>query len=97
MESTPIPSASASIADAPVPLAAVTPAGLLAAFAGLPDPRRASRVVYPVAALLALALAALLSGQVPVLAMVQWGARQVPSLLVRLGFRDGCHPCQSTL
>jgi predicted transposase YbfD/YdcC len=86
MESTPAP--------APLPVA---PGSLAAAFAAMPDPRRAASVVYPLAAVLALAAAAILANHRSVLAIAEWGARQDPALLADLGFPDGRTPCQSTL
>lgn len=92
------PTAAPAAASAPVVAAcAVTPQGLLAAFACVPDPRRAGSVVYPLPALLALAVAAILSAHDSVLAMAEWGARQSPALLQQLGFASGQVPCQSTL
>jgi predicted transposase YbfD/YdcC len=76
---------------------AVSPRSLLAAFAPLPDPRRARSVTYALPALLALAVAAILSNHLSVLAIAEWGARQSPDLLRTLGFPTGRTPCQSTL
>jgi predicted transposase YbfD/YdcC len=70
---------------------------LAAAFADLPDPRRATSVVYPLPAVLALVVAALLAGQVSVLAIAQWAARQEGAQLEALGFPPGRIPCQTTL
>jgi predicted transposase YbfD/YdcC len=75
----------------------VTPASLVAAFATIPDPRRAASVVYPLPAMLALTVAALLCAQTSVLAMAEWAARQPTDLLEQLGFPDGQTPRQSTL
>jgi predicted transposase YbfD/YdcC len=75
----------------------VSPQSLLAAFAEVPDPRRAASVIYPLPAILALAVAAVLCASVSVLAMAEWGARQSPELLARLGFAAGDTPCQTTL
>jgi predicted transposase YbfD/YdcC len=75
----------------------VNPQSLLAAFASVPDPRRTASVIYPLPATLALAVAALLCAHVSVLAMAEWGARQSPELLGRLGFAAGTTPCQTTL
>lgn len=86
MQSTPVAS----------PLA-VSPASLAAAFAEVPDHRRPGSVVYPLPAILALAVAAILANHLSVLAMAEWGARQETSLLTALGFADGRTPCQSTL
>lgn len=86
MESTPAP-------DPP----SVSPASLAAAFAAVPDPRRAASVVYPLAAVLALAAAAILANHRSVLAIAEWGARQNAATLAALGFPHGRTPCQSTL
>jgi predicted transposase YbfD/YdcC len=67
------------------------------AFADVPDPRRAGSVRYPLPAMLALAVSALLANHHSVLAIAEWGARQTPDHLRRLGFVDGDTPCQSTL
>jgi DDE_Tnp_1-associated len=79
------------------PLLTVSPQSLTAAFAHLPDPRRARSVPYALPALLALAVAAILCTHLSVLAIAEWGARQSPDLLRTLGFTEGCTPCQSTL
>jgi DDE family transposase len=70
---------------------------LAAAFAALPDTRRAASVRYPLPAILALSVAALLAGQHSVLAITQWIARQESAQLEALGFPPGCLPVQSTL
>jgi predicted transposase YbfD/YdcC len=75
----------------------IAPRSLAAAFATVPDPRRAASVRYPLAAVLALAVAAVLAGHRSVLAIAEWGARQEPSLLTTLGFPTARTPCQSTL
>ena len=90
MQSTPPPGPSAT------PAAGAAPP-LLAAFAAVPDPRRAASVVYALPAVLALAAAALLANHPSVLAIAEWGARQEPALLAALGFPGGRPPCQSTL
>ena len=86
MESTSVPGA-----------LAVSPDSLAAAFAAVPDPRRAASVIYPLAAVLALAVAALLANHRSVLAIAEWGARQETPVLAALGFPAGRTPCQSTL
>lgn len=75
----------------------VVSASLAAALAEVPDPRRAASVVYPLAAMLALAVAAMLANHRSVLAIAEWGARQDAALLATLGFPPGRTPCQSTL
>jgi predicted transposase YbfD/YdcC len=86
MQSTPVPS----------PLT-VSATSLAAAFAQVPDPRRAASVTYPLSAILALAVAAILANHRSVLAIAEWGARQDAPMLAALGFADGRTPCQSTL
>ena len=88
------PATESAVQSTPHPVA---PPSLMAAFATVPDPRRAASVVYPLAAVLALAVAALLAGQRSVLAIAEWGARQDGSLLAALGFHGDHAPCQSTL
>jgi len=75
----------------------VAPTSLAAAFAAVPDPRRATSVRSPLAAVLALAVAAVLADHRSVLAIAGWGARQAPALLTALGFPTARTPCQSTL
>ena len=77
----------------------LTPASLdlFAAFARVPDPRRPQGRRFPLAAILALAVAALLSNHLSVLAIAQWGKRQSPAVLVALGFPAGVTPHQTTL
>jgi len=81
----------------PVPPLPVSPTSLAAAFAAVPDPRRAASVVYPLPAILALAVAAILANHHSVLAIAEWGARQAPAMLAALGFPTTRTPCQSTL
>jgi predicted transposase YbfD/YdcC len=75
----------------------VSPRSLAAAFAQVPDPRRAASVVYPLPAILALAVAAILANHLSVLAIAEWGARQDAAVLAALGFPTARTPCQSTL
>jgi predicted transposase YbfD/YdcC len=70
---------------------------LVAAFACVPDPRRCQGRRFPLAALLALALVAILSNHLSLLAIAQWGRRQSPTVLAALGFMDDRTPHQSTL
>ena len=86
MQSTPVPDPGA-----------VCPSSVAAAFAHVPDPRRTASVIYPLPAILAMAVAALLANHLSVLAIAEWGARQAAPTLVALGFPDGRTPCQSTL
>jgi predicted transposase YbfD/YdcC len=70
---------------------------LLAAFARVRDPRRPHGRRFPLVAILALAVAALLSNHLSVLAIAQWGKSQSPAVLAALGFPDGVTPHQTTL
>ena len=91
-------SMSSSLPDATIPSPpACTPASLVAAFACVPDPRRPHGRRFPLAAMLALAVAALLSNHLSILAIAQWGKRQSPALLAALGFPAGVTPHQTTL
>ncbi len=83
-----------SVVTAPVVGA---PPDLLAAFATVPDPRRRQGTRFPLAAVLALAVSALLANHLSVLAIAEWGATQTPDLLRSLGFSQGVTPHQSTL
>ncbi len=69
-----------------------SPLDLLAAFARVPDPRRPHGRRFPLAAILALAITALLANHLAVLAIAQWGKRQSPALLAALGFPDRAIP-----
>jgi len=75
----------------------VSATSLAAAFAAVPDPRRAASVVYPLPAMLAMAVAALLANHLSVLAIAEWGARQDATMRAALGFPTERTPCQSTL
>jgi DDE family transposase len=61
-------------------------ASLAAAFATVPDPRRQASVIYPLPAILSLAVAAILCAHDSVLAIAQWGSQQDRALVQRLGF-----------
>lgn len=76
---------------------AVSPRDLLSAFATVPDPRRRQGTRFPLPAILALTVAAMLSNHLSVLAVAEWGAHQCQHLLAALGFADGVTPHQSTL
>jgi predicted transposase YbfD/YdcC len=82
---------------APATSCVVSPASLAAAFASVPDPRRQASITYPLAAMLALAVSAILANHGSVLAMAEWGARQAVEVLEPLGFPSGQTPRQSTL
>src|SRR5579859_4234909 len=75
----------------------LTPQSLAAAFTRVPDPRRVASVAYPLAAVLALAVTAILANQLSELAIAQWAARQPAQQLRALGFLGERTPCQSTL
>ncbi len=86
----------AASATAPVRLV-VTPSALLAAFATIPDPRRHQGIRFALPAILTLAVAAILSNHLSVLAIAEWGNDQDRDLLATLGFPDGITPVQSTI
>ncbi len=67
------------------------------AFADVPNPRRATTMTYPPAALLAWAVRAILVNRLFVLAIAEWGTRQTPNHLRTLGFPDGRTSSQSTV
>ena len=92
MEST----APAAIRSSGVPVQ-LTPRSLAAAFSRVPDPRRVASVAYPLVAMLALAVTAILANQLSELAIAQWASRQPVERLRALGFLAGRTPCQSTL
>lgn len=92
MECTP---ATAVPASAPALIMAAP--SLLAAFATVPDPRRQASVTYPLSALLALAVVAILARQLSLLAIAEWAARQGDAVLAPLGLAAGRTPAQSTL
>jgi len=73
------------------------PVDLVAAFAAIPDSRCSHGRRFPLAAVLALAVVAILSHHLSVLAIAQWGRRQSPAILAALGFPDGVTPHQTTM
>jgi predicted transposase YbfD/YdcC len=75
----------------------LSPPALLAAFARVPDPRRPHGRRFPLTAILALAVTALLANHLSVLAIAQWGKRQSPAIIAALGFPDGVTPHQTTV
>ncbi len=66
----------------------VCPTSLLDALAAVPDLRRRQGTRFPLPSILALAVAAILSNHLSVLAIAQWGASQCHELLA-LGFASG--------
>lgn len=78
-------------------VASPAPPDLLATFARVPDPRRRQGTRFPLAAVLTVAVAALLSNHLSVLAMAEWVAAQSPDLVQSLGLVHGSTPHQSTL
>jgi len=70
---------------------------LLAAFARVPDPRRAHGRRFSLRAILTLAVVAILSNHLSVLAIAPWGKRQSPAVLAALGFPEGVTPHQTTV
>jgi predicted transposase YbfD/YdcC len=82
--------------SAPAPLS-VSLSSLAAAFGTVPDPRRLASVRYPLSAILAMTVAAILSNHLSVLAISEWAARQTESTLLALGFPTPQTPRQSTV
>lgn len=75
----------------------VSTTSLYAAFEHMPDPRRRQGMRYPLPAVLTLAVAAILSNQLSVLAIAEWGAVQPKKLKRALGFVHDRTPHQTTL
>ena len=75
----------------------VSPSSLAAALADVPDPRRTASVIYPLPAMLAMAVTAILANHLSVLAIAEWGTDQDEATLAALGFPTARTPCQSTL
>src|SRR4051812_15878869 len=76
---------------------AVTVARLHAAFATVPDPRRAQGRRFALPAILTLAVAAILANHLTEQAIAAWGADQRVALKRALGVPTGVTPHQSTL
>lgn len=70
---------------------------LVASFARVVDPRRRQGTRYPLTAILALAVVAILSNCTSLLAIAQFGADAPLALRQALGFAEGKTPRQSTL
>lgn len=70
---------------------------LLATFARVPDPRKRRGRRHPLAAILALSTAAMLSGARSLYAIWQWGRLQDPVVVAALGFTRAQTPAVSTL
>jgi predicted transposase YbfD/YdcC len=83
-------------ATSPASVTVPAPA-LLDAFSQLPDPRRRQGTRYPLAAMLALAVAALLANHRSLLAIAEWGAAQSSAIKHALGFPSEHTPHVSTL
>ena len=97
MQSTAALPALATLRAALAAVPALPPPDLLATFATVPDPRRGQGTRFALPALLTLAVTALLSNHLSVLAIAEWGASQPDHVLLPLGFPDGSTPHQSTL
>jgi hypothetical protein len=82
----------APAATLPVPITS-----LWAAFASVPDPRCARGKRFALPAILTLAVAAILSNHLSVLAIAEWGRGQRREVLHALGFPSGVTPHQTTL
>lgn len=70
---------------------------LFAAFATVPDPRRPRGRRHPLAAILAEASVAMLSGARSLYAIWQWGRLQEPAVVKALGFTRAQTPSVATL
>jgi predicted transposase YbfD/YdcC len=70
---------------------------LLQAFSSIPDPRRRQGTRYPLPAVLSLAVAAILSNHLSLLAIAEWGHDLSPDLKRALGFPKNRTPHVSTL
>lgn len=70
---------------------------LFAAFGRVPDPRRPRGRRHPLAAILALATVAMLSGARSLYAIWQWGRLQEPAVIKALGFTREQTPSVATL
>ena len=86
-----------SCASPPPARLAIRCGSLLDAFATVEDPRRRQGVRFTLASILALAVAAILSNHLSVLAIAEWGSRQHVDLLGALGFQNAVTPHQSTI
>jgi hypothetical protein len=73
----------------------VCPSALLLAFATVPDHRRRQGTRFALPPILALAVAAILSNHLSVLAIAEWGVSQCHDLLRTLGFPAGSTPTLS--
>jgi predicted transposase YbfD/YdcC len=74
-----------------------TPLSLLEVLADVPDPRNPKGIRYPLPAVLALLVLALLSGAKGFSAIAQFGHDKGPALALALGFRRGRTPAKSAL
>lgn len=93
MQSTATPTFSATQpVECRLPLTAIS-----SAFATLPDPRRRQGTRYPLAAVLTLAVAAILSNHFTLLAIAEWGSAQRDVIKHALGFSRGRTPHVTTL
>lgn len=79
------------------PALGVSVASLHAAFATVPDPRRAQGHRYALPALLTLAVAAILANHLTEQAIAEWGAAQSRAVKQARDFPKGITPHQSTL
>lgn len=78
-------------------MTATTADPLLTALASVPDSRKSQGKRHPLSAVLALAVAAVLSGAQSLTAMSQWGREQSVERLRLLGFTHWPGPCVATL
>lgn len=72
-------------------------ASLMAVLSRMPDPRKRRGRQYPLQAILALAVYAMLCGARSLYAIAQWGRDQAQEVAPALGFSRGKTPCVGTL
>lgn len=70
---------------------------LVAALGTVADPRRPRGRRHPLAAILALSVAAMLAGARSLYAIAEWGRAQDPAVVRALGFERKQTPCVATL
>ena len=79
-------------ATAPALPLTVATASLAAAFAAVPDPRRAQGTRFPLTAILTMAVAAILCNHLSVLAIAEWGPPKAPRCCARSASLRGVRP-----
>ena len=93
MESTAVPTLPAT----PQAHVTIPVSNIQAAFTRVPDPRRRQGTRFPLPAILTMAVAAILSNHLSLLAIAEWGAAQPVAIKLALGFPKDRTPHYSTL